>query len=120
MSETVRVTGIRELQRAARAAGGDASKLLRARLKEVGNVVRDEAESMLAPLSERSASGYRVYVRQRGVSVEQSRRKTTGTRGDWAAFQISRILIPARDSHDSLIREDAEKAVDDIARIFER
>lgn len=120
MAETVRVTGIRELQRAARASGGAAPKLLRARLKIVGQIVRDDSAADLAPLSPISAAGYRVYVRQRGVSVEQSRRRTTGMRPDWGAFQMRRILIPALDRNQTAVREETDKAIDDIVRIFER
>lgn len=116
---TVRTTGIRELQRAARQAGGEAPKLLRARLKKVGDVVKTDAVERLAPLSERSASGFRVYVRQRGVSVEQSRRRTTGQRGDWGALQMRRILIPSLLENEDDVRDEADRALDDIVRIFE-
>lgn len=115
---SLRVTGVRELQRAARDADKAKYRLLRERLKRVGDIVREDAADDLGDLNAYSAAGLRVYVRQRGVSVEQSRRRTTGKRGDWGARQM-RILISSLDEREDDVVQEAERAVDDIARIFD-
>lgn len=120
MAETLRVKGLRELMRATARAQSDTRREVRASLREVGDVVRDEAERLFAVTDERSARGYRTRVRQRGVSVEQSLRKTTGTRPDYGALQMRRALVPAVSSKEGEIEDRMERALDRVADRFER
>jgi len=75
---TVRVKGLRELQSAFRKMDNDLKKELRSELKEAGQIVQREATSLFSGVDARSAAGYKVRVRARGVAVEQSLPRTTG------------------------------------------
>lgn len=118
-TETLRVKGLRELMRATARAESGVRREVRASLREVGNVVRDEAERTFAEVDARSARGYRTRVRQRGVSVEQSLRKTTGLRPDYGALQMRRALIPALAANEDEIEDRMERALDVVADRFE-
>jgi hypothetical protein len=59
-------------------------------------------------------------VRQRGVSVEQSKKRVTGKRGDYGALQMTRALLPAMaDKEDETIKA-FEHALDEVHSIIER
>ena len=118
--ETIRIHGLRELQRAAQRAGKEARKEVRAALRDAAEPVRRDATARFAVVDARSAAGYRVAVRQRGVAVEQRLRKTTGKRPDYGSLQMTRALLPALQANAELIEREAEKAVDRIADHFER
>jgi hypothetical protein len=74
------VKGYREFLRACAKAEKDTRKEVRAAFREVGDIVRVDAARRLDGLSPKAAAGLRTRVRQRGVSVEQSLRRTTGKR----------------------------------------
>lgn len=115
---TVRVRGLNETLRAFRYIGGDLNKEVRAELKQVGEIVRRDASVRASAkgYGARTQSGYRTRVRQKGVAVEQSRRKTTGKRPEFGALQMRKVLIPARsDNYDEVIKG-LEKALDNLAR----
>jgi len=97
-TSTVRVQGLRELQRDFRKLSKDLSKEVREELKKAAEPVRKEAADLFSGISADSASGYRVAVRARGVSVEQRRRRTTGLRPDYGRLQMRRALLPALDA----------------------
>ena len=83
--------------------------------------MRREAESLFASVDARSASGYRVRVRTRGVSVEQSRKNRGGPkRPNYTAMQMNEALQPALAAKETEIVTLFEKAMDDIADIVER
>jgi hypothetical protein len=118
-AETVRVRGLREFIRASDHAGPDAKKEVRAAFREAGEIVRQEAAQRFASIDARSAAGYRVSVRQRGVSVVQSLRKTTGTRPDYGALQMRRALVPALTAKEQQVERAVEKALDRVADHFD-
>jgi hypothetical protein len=118
--ETVRVRGLREFQRAAARAGKESRTEVRAALREAAEPVRSEAVALFTPVDARSAAGYRVAVRQRGVAVEQRLRKTTGRRPQYGALQMTRALLPALKRHEHTIERRVERALDRIADHFER
>jgi hypothetical protein len=72
-----------------------------------------------SPIDPRSAAGFRTRVRQRGVSVEQSRRRVTGKRGDYGALQMRRALVPALEDKKNQTEREFERAVDELANIME-
>lgn len=117
--ETLRVRGYREFLRAADRAGRETKKVVRDRLRVVGQSVRDEAQQLFGKYDQRSAAGYRVRVRQRGVFVEQSLRKTTGLRPDYGALQMRRALLPALEDREAEVERDMQKALDDVANHFD-
>lgn len=120
MADTVRVKGLREFQRALAKGDKETKKQVRDRLKKVGEIVRVAAAERFSGIDAGSASGFRVAVRQRGVAVEQSRKRTTGLRGDYGALQMRRALVPAVDEKEGEVVDEFERALDDIADIVER
>lgn len=112
---SVKVKGLRELQRDFRAISKEASKEVRESLREAAEPVRQEAQSLFSGVDARSAAGYKVRVRQRGVAVEQSRRRTTGQHPEYGALQMRRALLPALESRENDVVEGIEKALDRLA-----
>lgn len=109
--------GLREFLRATSKADRETKKKVRDRLKEAGDVVREEASRLFSPVSAKSAAGYRVRARVTGVHVEQSLRKTTGTRGDYGALQMRRALVPALVAKEDEVVREMEKAAEDLTEI---
>lgn len=97
MAEAVRVRGLRELQRDLRKANREVAKEVRDELRDAGEIVRAAAAGRFGRYDERSASGFRVAVRARGVAVEQKLRRSTGLRPDYGKLQMRRALVPALD-----------------------
>src|SRR5262249_52942381 len=95
---------------ACRVADRQLRRELRQTLKPVGEAVRSEAAIRAAPKNRRTAAGYRVRVRQTGIFVEQSQRKTTGRHPQWGGYQMRHFLLPAqRDKEAETMRVLAEK-----------
>ena len=115
-----RVKGLREFQRALARCDKESAKQVRDRLRAVGEKVRAGASERLMPISPRSAATYRVVVRQRGVAVEQSRRRTTGKRPDFGTLQLTRAMVPALEANEQETMDELERALDEIEAIFER
>jgi hypothetical protein len=117
----VRVRGLRELIRAADAAGAETKKLVRGRLREMAQPVLRDARSRLGAYDAGSAARLGISVRRTGlVSVEQRARKVTGQRPDFGVLQMQRALIPALNENGDRIERGFEAAVDEIAKTFER
>ena len=93
----VRVDGLRELERAFRACGGDLKRQLNSELNAVGNIVRDDERAYLSGIgaSSKSIGGIRTRLRGSTVAVEQRYPTITGQRGDWGA-RIMSSLVTAR------------------------
>lgn len=100
---TLVVHGYRELVRACVQADADTRKSMRATFRAVGEPVRREAAELFsqygAPRNRathaKAAAGYRTRVRQRGVEVEQSARRTTGKHPEYGRAQMRHALLPA-------------------------
>jgi hypothetical protein len=117
--ETVRVRGLRELDRALKNADADLSKGLRDELKEAGELVRDEARQRFLPIQPRSAESFTVRVRGGGqVFVEQRRRRTTGLRPDFGVLQMQTALLPALEAREGDVIRKVDDLLDRIARDF--
>lgn len=114
------VRGYREFLRAAQRAVPNSRREIRAAFREVGDIVRVRAEELFSRFSSTSARGYRVRVRQRGIAVEQSLRRTTGKRPDWGALQMREALLPARRDTYQRTQDEFEDAIDRVADHFER
>jgi hypothetical protein len=88
-------------------------------LEPVGELVRSDAAARAAPIDARTAAGYRVRVRQRGITVEQSLRKTTGKHPQYGAYQMTHMLIPAlRDNEEATMRR-MNEAIDVVCDMWE-
>lgn len=117
---TIKVEGLREYQRAVSKAEKETKKVVRERLKEVGDFVRVDAAGKLSQYDAYSASKLRVRVRQAGVFVEQSLRKSTGLRPDFGELQMTRALIPSATENEAELEQKMEEAAEDLVRIVER
>jgi hypothetical protein len=114
----VSVRGYRELIRALKTLEPDERRQVRAAFREVGESVRVKAAELFQKYSSVSAAGYKVRVRQRGIAVEQSIRKTTGTRPDYGALQMRQALLPARADTYAHTQAEFEKALDKVVEHF--
>lgn len=119
-AETLRVKGYREFLRATDRAGSDAKRFTREAFREIGDQVRAEAQRLFQKTDERSATGYRVAVRLRGVAVEQSIRKTTGKHPEYGALQMRKALLPALRTKETEVASATERALDKVADHFDQ
>jgi hypothetical protein len=113
------VRGYKELLRASTRAERSVNREVRGAFRAVGEIVRADAAADFSKYSTRSAAGFKVRVRQRGVFVEQALRKTTGQHPEWGALQMKKALLPARAKDEALIEAEFEKALDKVALIFD-
>lgn len=111
------VKGVGELVGALAAAGAGVAKGVKADLRAVGNIVRDDARGKFQPYSGKSAAGYRTYVRKRGVAVEQSLGRSTGRRGDFGALQMRKALVPALEENEVEAVDRFQQTVDHVLRV---
>lgn len=95
-------------------------KAAREEIRKAGDHVRNDASSLFTAVDTRSAAGYKTRVRQRGVAVEQSIRKTTGTRPDFGALQMRRALVPALEQNEAATNRALELALDRVCDRFNR
>jgi hypothetical protein len=112
--QSVKVSGYREFMRAVSKADKSVRKDVRAALRETAEPVRTEATAMFSITDARSAAGFRVAVRQRGVAVEQRYGRTTGKHPEFGRKQM-RVLRAALASNAPHIEKGVEKAIDKIA-----
>ena len=133
---TVVVKNYREFLRACDLAGKETRKAMRAELRLAGGLVRDDAQVKFSRYGTAgagqlnfggsrashadSAAGYRVRVRQRGVEVEQSLRKTTGKHPEYGSAQMRHGLIPAAKAKEPEFVAGVEAAISVICDRFER
>ena len=115
---TLRVEGYTQLLRALAAADIEQKRELRKTLREIGDVVKRDAIQRFTPIDAHSAGGYRTRVRQRGVAVEQSLRKTTGAHPEWGSLQMRKALLPALMSREDDTERAMETAMDRVAQHF--
>jgi hypothetical protein len=113
MAETVRIIGLKELDRSFKQLRKEVLKELRPQLRKAGEVVRAEGQSLFSRIDARSAAGYKVRVRQRGVAVEQSLPRVTGLRGDYGALQMSVALLPALQTHEKDVSDLVDSMIND-------
>ncbi len=130
MAGTIVVTGFKELVQATSYLIPAEKAATRDALESVGEIVRLQGARDLVAYKQskydrpqdavRSASSFRVRVRQRGVEVEQSLRKTTGVHPYWGAAQMKHGLIPALYDSEDAITAEFELALDKVTTAFNR
>lgn len=103
--------------RACDRAGKETRREVRATLREAGDVVKEDWQARMRSIDERSAAGLRTVVRVRGVSVEQSLRKTTGKHPEYGALQMRRGIHAVDAKRDQAERA-MERAIDKVADHF--
>ncbi len=117
---TIVVRGYKEFLQAAKNAGTATNHEVRAAFREAGELVRADAAQRLTKYSTTSAAGLKVRVRQRGVAVEQSLRKTTGAHPQYGSLQMRKALLPALAKEADAVELKFEEALDKVKLIFER
>lgn len=115
---TTRVHGYREFQSAIRRADKETKKVVRDAGRASGEVVRRDWSNRLVFIDARSAAGLRTRVRTRGVSVEQSIRRTTGQRPDYGALQMRRGVASLEENEREVVRT-YEAGMDDVCDHFD-
>jgi hypothetical protein len=115
---TLRVEGYRQLMQAFARADKEQRRYVRSTLKDVGEIVRRDAVRFFSPVNAHSAGGYRTRVRQRGVAVEQSLRKTTGAHPEWGSYQMRHALLPALMSNEDDTARAMDQAMDKVCDHF--
>lgn len=115
---TLKVSGLRELQRDAKKAADGTDKEIRDGLKKAAEPVLKDWRSQLSPIHEKSASKLRARVRTGSALVAQSARKTTGDHPEFATLQIKQGES-ALERHSDEVERIMEREVDDLADTVE-
>lgn len=92
----------------------DLTKEVRAELKQSGEIVRVDTAAAFQHVSPVASAGFRTVVRQRGVSVEQRKGKTTGLRPDFGRHQL-RYLNTSLEQKQGEVVERIGKTLDKLA-----
>lgn len=116
--ETLAVEGFANLIKGFRAYDRGFKTRARQVLRQVGEGTRADAANTMAPFSQKTAAGYKVAVRQRGIEVRQSVRKTTGRHPEYGAFQMRNALLPARARNAPEAEREMERALSILAAQF--
>jgi proline dehydrogenase len=110
--------GYREFMRATAKAEKETKRTIHTRLREAGDIVRQDAARRFERYDEKSASGFRIRSRVGGVFVEQKLRKTTGYHPEYGALQMRTALLPALDAKSGEVERRMDQALKDLADIF--
>jgi hypothetical protein len=119
-AETLRVKGYKEFLIACDHAGKETRKEVRSTFRKVGDIVKVDARARFRNSDHKSAMGLRTVVRQRGVSVEQSLRKTSGKHPEYGGWQMRHVLVPALDAKEREVEREMEHAIDKVVDHFDR
>ncbi len=130
MAGTLVVTGFKELVASTSYLIPAERAATREALESVGEIVRLGGARTLVQYKEekygrgkdavRSAGGFKTRVRQRGVEVEQSLRKTTGMHPEWGKTQMRHGLLPALFRSELEIVAEFDRALDKVVVAFNR
>ena len=118
MAGTSHVFGYRETLKALKVADKDAGKVPHRACGPPARSSNGTRRGCSRRPTPGSAAGYRVYVRQRGVSVEQSLRKTTGEHPEFGTLQMEKALLPALYCNEDEVVRRLEDALDKVAARF--
>lgn len=115
--QTVRVKGLRELQRALKNIDSDLRKEIDVALREAAQKVAEDARSKFAGIDSRSASGFRPRIRGFGrVVVEQRLKRTTGQHPEFGSLQMRRALLPALGENQEHVIDTLDNLLDTLGR----
>ena len=125
----VQVEGLRQLQRAFRAADRTLHLELRSALRDVAEPVRADAERLAVSAIPRIGlpwSRMRIGVTQRAVYVAPKQRgvKTRGwdprRRPNFADLMVDRVMDPTRERNQARVLEAMEDMLDTVGKAWER
>lgn len=112
---TVRVNGLKELNRAFKEYDKDAKKDLQAALRLIAVPVAADARRLASPFGEATVAGIAPGARVAGAVVRQRRRKTTGHHPEFGGLLMRRALEPALQENETKIVEGVERLFDTLA-----
>src|SRR5262245_58259522 len=115
---TLVVKDFQHLMRGLKDMDKDTKRKTRAAFRDVGEATRVDAIKMLSPHDPKSAAGFKTRVRQRGIAVEQSLRKTTGKHPEWGSYQMRHALIPSLDRNADKLIADIDRALAQVVASF--
>jgi hypothetical protein len=115
MAATVRISGLREVDRAFRQMEKDASKELRLALVEVAKPIAEDAQRRLSRYRGASVQTIRPRAVAKGAFVTQSAKKVSGLRADFGVLQMVKVMEPALAENYEQIMKGAEGVVDMLA-----
>ena len=128
MAGTLVISGFKETIAAIDTLVPSERAAMRGALEKVGELVRVGGARTLVQYeaekynrtkwAEHSAAGFKTRVRQRGVEVEQSLRKTTGLHPEWGAVQMTHGLLPALFRNELEIIAEFDRAMDKVVVAF--
>jgi hypothetical protein len=107
------VRGLSQFMVALGVADRQTKKMVVTELRGTGEAVRQDAAAFMSRINGKTAAGFRVRVRQRGVAVAQSVRKTTGKHPEYGSLQM-RVLARAVSEHADDTERAMERAMDRI------
>jgi len=113
-NETIRLEGLKELHRSLRRYDKALALELNRRLKRAADIVREDASARFQRINATSAQGFRPRARSGAAFVEQSRRRTTGTRPDFGSLQMRLALLPALQSKSGEVEQSIEAMLDEL------
>ena len=116
-ASSVKVHGLRELHRALKNYDNGLKLELEQELRDAGDLVATSARTKFVGIDARSAAGFKSKVRGFGrVVVQQSRRRTTGRRGDFGSLQMRRALLPSVTENEPQVLHAIEGMLDRLGR----
>jgi hypothetical protein len=116
--DTIQLEGYREFLRACDRGTKETKKEVRGTFREVGEIVRVDWATNLGRFGAKTSTGLRTRVRQRGVEVEQTRRKTTGQHPEFGRHQ-QRIGEAVLAVNADRVNSEMDQALDRVADHFD-
>lgn len=113
---SVKVEGLRELQRALRNVDKQLGKQLRDELKKAADIVAQEATALFSGINPVSAAGFKPRARGASAFVQQTRSRTTGLRPDFGALQMRVALLPALAAKEGDVVQQVEGMLDRLGQ----
>src|SRR5262245_5952414 len=116
----VYVDGYKQMVKASALADRALKKEMRDTFRKVGEPVAADAAMLIGRKDPRSAAKVKIRVRQRGVIVEQSLRRTTGNHPEWGRWQMRHAFLPAQTNHAADSYRALEQALNHVCDLWER
>jgi hypothetical protein len=115
-SATVRIRGLRELNRSLNKINKEAARTVRNAIKEAAEPVAAAARSKLSRFQGASVGTIAPRASVKGAFVTQRARKVTGLRPDFGRLQMTEVLVPALEEHRDEVLDRVEDALDRLGR----
>jgi len=112
---TVRVSGLREVNRAFKRIDASVVAEVKDELKKLAEPVAADSRERIGHYAGASTSTIKPYPTMKGVVVRQAQKKKTGKRGDFGALQMGH-LMSSLDDHEDQIVEGVEDLLDWLGR----